>query len=331
MATKPIVEGVNKQVTIYKDGAISTAQEGRREGESQSELNRRLADGWSTSPSGGSSSSSIPGRSISEGTTIAQALYSFLPDSVIQEFAKSWVKTGNSQVAIGMTRQTKAWKDNFGKLMRDDGTLIMDEMTFMSTKASYKQTLAEVGINDFTDFEDEFTDMATGFGTDDPVSAEEFQARIDMVYAGVKDQIPEVEKLFRERYNVSLDAPTIFGALINPKIQDKVLKGDIATLQLQAQATSRGFTTTFARFQELRNLGLTQEQAKGLYEGASGMISQAASIGRDLDITTLEEATLGDDAAQKRLNRISAELQSQQGITLGAAKKGDEVLGLVAD
>lgn len=331
MATKPIVEGVNKQVTIYKDGAISTAQEGRREGESQSELNRRLADGWSTSPSGGSSSSSIPGRSISEGTTIAQALYSFLPDSVIQEFAKSWVKTGKPQVAIGMTRQTKAWKDNFGKLMRDDGTLIMDEMTFMSTKASYKQTLAEVGINDFTDFEDEFTDMATGFGTDDPVSAEEFQARIDMVYAGVKDQIPEVEKLFRERYNVSLDAPTIFGALINPKIQDKVLKGDIATLQLQAQATSRGFTTTFARFQELRNLGLTQEQAKGLYEGASGMISQAASIGRDLDITTLEEATLGDDAAQKRLNRISAELQSQQGITLGAAKKGDEVLGLVAD
>jgi hypothetical protein len=61
------------------------------------------------------------------------------------------------------------------------------------------------------------------------------------------------------------------------------------------------------------------------------MMSQAASIGRDLDITTLEKATLGDDAAQKRLNRISAELQSQQGITLGAAKKGDEVLGLVAD
>ncbi len=288
-------------------------------------------NGGSGRNEGGGNNNQQPSRTISEGTTIAQALYSFLPDSVIQEFAKSWVKTGKPNVAIGMTRQTKAWKDNFGKLMRDDGTLIMDEMTFMSTKASYKQTLAEVGINDFTDFEDEFTDMATGFGTDDPVSAEEFQARIDMVYAGVKDQIPEVEKLFRERYNVSLDAPTIFGALINPKIQDKVLKGDIATLQLQAQASSRGFTTTFARFQELRNLGLTQEQAKGLYEGASGMISQAASIGRDLDITTLEEATLGDDAARKRLNRISAELQSQQGITLGAAKKGDEVLGLVAD
>ena len=331
MATKPIVEGVNNQVTIYKDGAISTAQEGRREGESQSELNRRLGDGWSTSPSGSGSSSSIPGRSISEGTTVAQALYSFLPDAVIQEFAKAWVQSGDPNIAIGTTRQTQAWKDNFGKLMRDDGTLVMDEMTFMSTKASYKQTLAEIGINDFTDFEDEFTDMATGFETNDPVSAEEFQARIDMVYAGVQDQIPEVEKLFRERYNVSLDAPTIFGALINPKIQDKVLAGDITTLQLQAQASSRGFTTTFARFQELKNLGLTQDQAKGLYSGASSFMSQAASVGRDLNITTLEDAALGDSAASQRLQRIQAEITSSGGYDLGAAKKGDEVIGLTTN
>jgi len=281
--------------------------------------------------SGGGGGGGGPERTISEGTTIAQALYSFLPDAVIQEFAKSWVKTGQADVAIGMTRQTKAWKDNFGKLMRDDGTLVMDEMTFMSTKASYKQTLAEVGINDFTDFEDEFTDMATGFGTDDPVSAEEFQARIDMVYAGVENQIPEVEKLFRERYNISLDAPTIFGALINPKIQDKVLAGDISTLQLQAQASSRGFTTTFARFQELKNLGLTQDQAQGIYSGARSFMSQAASVGRDLDISTLEDAALGNTAASQRLQRIQAEITSTGGYDLGAAKKGDEVIGLITN
>ena len=271
------------------------------------------------------------GRSISEGTTIAKALYNFLPDEVIDEFAKAWVKSGDPDVAIGTTRQTKAWKDNFGKLMRDDGTLIMDEMTFLSTKASYKQTLAEVGIKDFTDFEDEFDDMATGFGTDDPVSAEEFQARIDMVYGGVKDQIPEVEKLFRERYNINLDAPTIFGALINPKIQDKVLAGEIATLQLQAEASSRGFTTTFGRFQELRNLGFTQEQAKETYRTAATSISQARGIGRDLDLKTLEDAAIGDITAQQRLQRIGAELESLQGLSLGAAKKGDEVIGLTAD
>ena len=40
-------------------------------------------------------------RTIAEGTSMAQALYSFLPDAVIDEFAKSWVKTGKADVAIG--------------------------------------------------------------------------------------------------------------------------------------------------------------------------------------------------------------------------------------
>ena len=296
------------------------------------------AAGYSRDPSvagtdfgGGSSGPANDGRTTDQGLDIAKSLYSFMPEAVLKAYADSWVKSGDKNVAIGMTRQTKAWKDNFGKLMRDDGSLVMDELSFMSVKASYKQTLAEVGVSDFTDFEDEFDDMATGYGTDDPVSAEEFQTRIDMVYAGVKNQIPEVEKLFRERYNLPINQGTVFAALINPKVQDKILAGDIATLQLQAEATSRGFTQTFARFQELRNMGLTQKQARGLYQGASGMISQAGSIGRELDLTTLEEATLGDTTAQQRLQRISAELESQQGVTLGAKRKDDQITGLIAD
>jgi len=61
------------------------------------------------------------------------------------------------------------------------------------------------------------------------------------------------------------------------------------------------------------------------------MISQAAKIGRELDITTLEEATVGDTAAQQRIQRIQSEIQSKQGLTLGAAKKGNQITGLIAD
>ena len=100
---------------------------------------------------------------------------------------------------------------------------------------------------------------------------------------------------------------------------------------LQAEASSRGFSTTFARFQQLKNRGLSQEQARGIYQTAGSTISQAESIGRELDLSTLEEATLGDTNASKRLQRISAELQSKQGIQLGAAKINDEVTGLIAD
>jgi len=272
-----------------------------------------------------------PAFSETKGKEIGQALYSFLPGEVLDEFASQWAKTGDAEVAIGATRQTKVWKDNFSHLLRPDGTLVMSELAAQSTIATYKSTLAEVGISDFTDFEEEFKDMVGGHETGDPVSAEEFQQRVDVVWSGVKNQIPEVEKLFREKYGINVDAPTIFGALVNDKIQDKVLRGDISTLQLQAEASSRGFTTTFARFQELKNLGMSQEQASGLYEAAGGIIEQARTVGRTLDISTLEEAATGDDTASKRLQRIQAELASQGGATFGAAKKGDEVTGLISD
>ena len=266
------------------------------------------------------------GRKIQEGKDLAKAMYSFLPPKVIEQFAKNWVKSGDPNIALGATRQTKEWKDNYGYLEREDGSLIMDELSAESTIATYKQTLGEVGIQDYTDFEDDFKEMITG-----EVSGAEFQQRVDVVYSGVVNQIPEVETLFRERYNVTLDQPTIFAALINPKIQDKVLAGEIATIQLQAEAASRGFSTSFARFQELKNLGLTQQQARSLYETAGTVMQQATTIGRDLQLETLEEAALGDIEAQKRIQRVQAELQSKQGITLGAAKEGKQITGLIAD
>lgn len=266
------------------------------------------------------------GRTISEGKDLAKAMYSFLPPKVVEQFAKNWVKSGDPNIALGATRQTKEWKDNYGYLEREDGSLIMDELTAESTIATYKQTLGEVGIQDYTDFEDDFKEMITG-----EVSGAEFQQRVDVVYSGVVNQIPEVESLFRERYNISVDQPTIFAALINPKIQDKVLAGEIATIQLQAEAASRGFSTSFARFQELKNLGLTKQQARGLYETAGTVMEQAQTIGRDLELETLEEAALGDIEAQKRIQRVQAELQSKQGITLGAAKEGKQITGLIAD
>lgn len=266
------------------------------------------------------------GRKLQEGKDLAKAMYSFLPPKVVEQFAKNWVKSGDPNIALGATRQTKEWKDNYGYLEREDGSLIMDELTAESTIATYKQTLGEVGIQDYTDFEDDFKEMITG-----EVSGAEFQQRVDVVYSGVVNQIPEVESLFRERYNISVDQPTIFAALINPKIQDKVLAGEIATIQLQAEAASRGFSTSFARFQELKNLGLTKQQARTLYETAGTVMQQATGIGRDLELETLEEAALGDVEAQKRIQRVQAELQSKQGITLGAAKEGKQITGLIAD
>ena len=258
---------------------------------------------------------------------VARSLFSFFPEAVLKDYANAWIKYDDAQLAIAETRTKPAWKAEFGYLQRDDGSLIMSEAEALSTKASYAETLGEVGITDTTQFSTKFNDLITG-----EVSAAEFQQRVDLVYNQVVDQIPEVEKLYRDRYGIEIDQPTIFGALIDPDISDKVLKGDIQTLQLQAQASIRGFTQSFARFEELRKAGLTTEQAAQVYEQATGFIEAASTVGREVELETLEEAALGDVTSQQRLQRISSEIQSQGGIQLGSAQtQSGEITGLIED
>ncbi len=281
--------------------------------------------GIQTSTTSNGSSSSVTNEAA---MAIARSLFSFFPEAVLKEYAKSWVKYADPQLAIADVRTTTAWENEFGYLKREDGTLIMSEGEALSTKASYKETLQEVGITDTEQFNQKFKDLVSG-----EVSAAEFQQRVDLVYSQVVDQIPEVERLHRERYNINIDAPTVFGALIDEDISDKVLKGDIQTLQLQAQASIRGFTQNFARFEELKKAGLTVQQASQLYEAAQPTMELAENIGRELDITTLEEAAIGDVKASQRLSRVQAEAQTELGgVSVGAAKtRSGKITGLVEE
>ena len=83
-----------------------------------------------------SGSSSGPKYSAEEGYSTGTALFPFLPEKVLKEFSKQWAKSGDAQIALGATRQTADWKAEFGYLQRDDGSLIMDEISALSTKAT---------------------------------------------------------------------------------------------------------------------------------------------------------------------------------------------------
>ena len=268
-----------------------------------------------------------PAPNTDAAMAVARSLFSFFPEAVLKDYANAWIKYDDTTLAIAEVRTKPAWKKEFGFLQRDDGSLIMSEAEMLSTKASYAETLREVDITDMTQFETKFNELISG-----EVSAAEFQQRVDLVYNQVVDQIPEVERLYRDRFGIELDQPTIFGALLDPDISDKVLKGDIQTLQLQAQASIRGFTQSFARFEELRKAGLTTQQAAQVYEQATGFMQAASTVGREVELETLEEAALGDITSQQRLQRISSEIQSAGGTQLGAAQtQTGEIVGLIED
>jgi len=260
------------------------------------------------------------------GLGVAQNIYSFFSDDLLDIFAKNWARTGNADAALGITRNTSEWKRDFGYLVREDGSLVMSELEAISNVYSYKNTLSEYGITDFSKFENQFKDLVkTG------VAPVEFQDRIDLVYNMVIDDIPKVRELFARNYNIEATDDAIFGALINKDVEDGLFKGELTTLQIEARAAAAGFTTSFERFDELRKAGMTLKTASTLYESAADIMQSAKTVGRDLDLFTLEEAALGRQEAKKRVQRTQADIASSQGITLGAAKKGDEVLGLIAD
>ena len=256
--------------------------------------------------------------------SIANTLYGFLPEAIVKKYAEGYAEYGGDKdLALAFTRQSDEYKKEFSWLFNDDGiTLKMSEVEAIGVKESFKNTLREIGIEDFSDFEDEFNEMVGD------VAPNEFQQRIDTVYSAVNNRIPEVKTLLADYLGVEYDDATIFASLINPKIEDKVLNNAIDTVTLGAEAASRGFAYSFGRFNTLKQQGMNLKMAKELYENAGSIMSLATSIGRDLDIRTLEDAALGDTQASERITRINAELASSQGMNLGAARKEDEIIGL---
>ena len=283
------------------------------------------AVGYSRDPQISASTSASVTYDRQEGLQTAQSLYSFFNQDLLNEYANNWVNTGDATRSIAMLRQSAVWEKEFGYLKRDDGSLIMSELDAVSNIASYKNTLFEYNIKDFTLFEDKFKNLIST-----EVSPLEFQQRIDLVYNQVIDDIPKVRELFARDYGIEATDDAIFGALINEDVEQGLLSNQITTLQIEAEAAAAGFNTSFARFETLRREGLTREKARTLYRNAQGLIDAASTVGRELDLSTLEGAALGDVQATKRLQRTQADIFAQQGATLGAAKKGDEVTGLIA-
>ena len=277
--------------------------------------------------SGGSSSGAadpVETRNLNQGMAQAKALLQHMPESIRNEFAKSWVEFGDVNIAKSAVRTTAAWETEFGYLKRDDGSLIMDELSALATKATYRESLAEVGIADTSAFEKQFEQLIKG-----EVSGAEFQQRIDTVWGSVKDNIPQVEEMFREQHNIDSDTPTIFAALINPEIQDKLLRGELTSLKIGAEARAAGFNRSFSRFESLRKAGMTQEKARDVYQSAQPLLERAGSVGSGLDIGTLEAAAIGDMKAQQTVARTQSQIQSESSTVLGAAKKGKQVSGLL--
>ena len=269
---------------------------------------------------------------------LAQSLYPNMPPDVLALFADEWARTGDPQVAIAEVRRSPAYEIAFPGNKRPDGTVKFDEVTYTGLKESYIGTLQEYGIPRNTSV-DLLTDRFTGL-IEGEVSAREFAQRVDAVYQGIQENIPEVTEFYRENFGLELTPEAIFVGALDPTVGEEIVAGRITTAQIGGEAARAGFEITGDFAQRLQRAGISQAQARQLFTSAQAELPRLQELQARGGVVEPEQFTLEQftEAAVfqspeelEEIRQLEAEEQSRFAPIGGAARRGRRVTGLVEE
>jgi hypothetical protein len=269
---------------------------------------------------------------------LAQSLYPNMPPDVLALFADEWARTGDPQVAIAEVRRSPEYEIAFPGNKRPDGTVKFDEVTYTGLKESYIGTLAEYGIPRNTSV-DLLTDRFTGL-IEGEVSAREFAQRVDAVFQGVQENIPEVQTFYRENFGLELTPEAIFVGALDPTVGEEIVAGRITTAQIGGEAARAGFEITGEFAQRLQRAGISQAQARQLFTSAETALPQLQSLQeargvapeQQLGLEEFTEAAVFQSPEElQQIRRLEQEQQAEFTPELGAARRGRRVTGLLEE
>ena len=269
---------------------------------------------------------------------LAQSLYPNMPPDILDLFANEWARTGDPQVAIAEVRRSPAYEIAFPGNKRPDGTVKFDEVTYTGLKESYIGTLQEYGIPRNTSV-DLLTDRFTGL-IEGEVSAREFAQRVDAVYQGIQENIPEVTEFYRENFGLELSPEAIFVGALDPTVGEEIVAGRITTAQIGGEAARAGFEISGDFAQRLQRAGISQAQARQLFTTAQTELPRLQELQTRGGVTDPEQFTLEQftEAAVfqspeelEEIRLLEAEEASRFAPVGGAARRGRRVTGLVEE
>ena len=269
---------------------------------------------------------------------LAQSLYPNMPPDILELFASEWSRTGDPQVAIAEVRRSPAYDIAFPGNKRPDGTVKFDEVTYTGLKESYIGTLQEYGIPRNTSV-DLLTDRFTGL-IEGEVSAREFAQRVDAVYQGIQENIPEVTEFYRENFGLELTPEAIFVGALDPTVGEEIVAGRITTAQIGGEAARAGFEISGDFAQRLQRAGISQAQARQLFTSAQAELPRLQELQARGGVEQPEEFTLEQftEAAVfqspeelEEIRLLEAEEATRFSPLGGPARRGRRVLGLVEE
>ena len=269
---------------------------------------------------------------------LAQSLYPNMPPDVLELFAQEWARSGDPQVAISEVRRNPIYEIAFPGNKRPDGTVKFDEVTYTGLRESYIGTLQEYGIPRNTSV-DLLTDRFTGL-IEGEVSAREFAQRVDAVYQGIQENIPEVTEFYRENFGLELTPEAIFVGALDPTVGEEIVAGRITTAQIGGEAARAGFEITGDFAQRLQRAGISQAQARQLFTSAQAELPRLQELQARGGVEQPEEFTLEQftEAAVfqspeelEEIRLLEAEEATRFSPLGGPARRGRRVLGLVEE
>jgi len=269
---------------------------------------------------------------------LAQSLYPNMPPDILALFANEWARTGDPQVAIAEVRRSPAYEIAFPGNKRPDGTVKFDEVTYTGLKESYIGTLQEYGIPRNTSV-DLLTDRFTGL-IEGEVSAREFAQRVDAVFQGIQENIPEVQEFYATNFGLELTPESIFLGALDPTVGEEIVAGRITTAQIGGEAARAGFEISGEFAQRLQRAGISQAQARQLFTAAEAQLPELQSLQIQKGVAPEEQIGLEQFAEAavfqspeelQQIERLRAEQQAEFAPIAGAARRGARITGIVEE
>jgi len=264
-----------------------------------------------------------------------KALYPFLPQGLVDLFIEKYVDFDkNVNLALGAVRQDPVYQDYYPGNTRPDGSVRLSEAEYGAVLESYKDSLRTFGINPDV-FADNYAQLVEG-----DVSPTEFQSRLNQVYSGIEQNIPEVKEYYATNFGIDLSDESIFAAAVDPTLGDAILSGQITQAQIGGEAEARGFEITQPQIERLQRFGVTQQQARETFRAAEQQLEQLQSLEAQRGIAEeerigieefTEAAVFGETEDIQRIRRLREEQQAEFTPELGAVRRGRRVTGLLEE
>ncbi len=304
-------------------------------------LNGQLFEARTPQPAPGET---VPGQTPPDATkppptdfkALVKALMPYLPDQLAQQFADSWAKHGDANMAMAELRQSGTYDTYLPGNRRPDGSVRMAEGEYFSTLAGYKSSLARFGIPPDT-FDARWKELFEG-----DVSAAEFNDRLTRLYTDIFSQGSDVRRAYQQIYGFTGSDAAIFASAIDGKRSPAEFEFRIRQAQIGGEAYRAGFEdqVDLTSIGRLAEFGLTQEMARKFYSEArelmprlAGLVSRHNDPDDDFDLDELGDALVFLDPAQRaRLEQLGAAEEASFTPTVGgfAMAQTGGVSGLVA-